>query len=219
MMVYCGISSIHGRLNGRGTMGANTEPDVLIVGAGPGGLTAAMMLAKAGVKVTILEKSDDVGGRTRVIEKDGYKFDNGPTFFHYPEIAEEIFSALGMDAYDELNLIPIEPNYRLVFGSGGSLNATANHNWLACHVPHRARGSTADESLVWITEPTGSCCTSWGAGIPSSSPGRRSWKLPSRPRARPASSATGNEDPKRSPPASWPTDGNCSSSAVFSARA
>ena len=62
--------------------------DVIVVGAGPGGLACSMLLAKAGVKVTILEKSDDVGGRTRVFEKDGYKFDNGPTFFHYPEISE-----------------------------------------------------------------------------------------------------------------------------------
>ena len=107
-------------------MGEDSDCQVLIVGAGPGGLTAAMMLAKAGVNVTILEKSDDVGGRTRVIEKDGYKFDNGPTFFHYPEIAEEIFNALGLDAHKELNLIPIEPNYHLVFGAGGSLNATTN---------------------------------------------------------------------------------------------
>ena len=69
------------------------NPDVLIVGAGPGGLTSAMMLAKAGVSVTIIEKSDGVGGRTRVFEKDGYKFDNGPTFFHYPEISEEVFNS------------------------------------------------------------------------------------------------------------------------------
>ncbi|MDP6843921.1 MAG: phytoene desaturase family protein [Candidatus Thalassarchaeaceae archaeon] len=107
-------------------MAEETSCQVLIVGAGPGGLTAAMMLAKAGIKVTILEKSDDVGGRTRVIEKDGYKFDNGPTFFHYPEIAEEIFRALGKDVFEELNLIGIDPNYRLVFGSGGSLNATTD---------------------------------------------------------------------------------------------
>ena len=68
--------------------------DVLIVGAGPGGLTTAMMLAKAGVSVTIQEKSDGVGGRTRVFEKDGYKFDNGPTFFHYPEISRKCSSHL-----------------------------------------------------------------------------------------------------------------------------
>jgi len=104
----------------------STNTDVLIVGAGPGGLVTAMMLAKAGVKVTILEKSDGVGGRTRVFEKDGYKFDNGPTFFHYPEISEEIFRALGRDVYDELNLIGLEPNYRLVFGAGGSLDATTD---------------------------------------------------------------------------------------------
>ncbi|MEC7744571.1 MAG: phytoene desaturase family protein [Candidatus Thermoplasmatota archaeon] len=100
--------------------------DVIVVGAGPGGLACSMLLAKAGVKVTILEKSDDVGGRTRVFEKDGYKYDNGPTFFHYPEIAEEIFEALGMDAHEELGLIPLHPNYRLVFGAGGSLNATTD---------------------------------------------------------------------------------------------
>ncbi len=76
-------------------MTEQTTTQVLIVGAGPGGLTAAMMLAKAGIQVTILEKTDRVGGRTKVIEKDGYKFDNGPTFFHYPEISEEIFRALG----------------------------------------------------------------------------------------------------------------------------
>ena len=47
---------------------------VLIVGAGPGGLTAAMMLAKAGVKVTMIEKCEDVGGRTKIVEKETIKF-------------------------------------------------------------------------------------------------------------------------------------------------
>ena len=100
--------------------------DVVVVGAGPGGLACSMLLAKAGINVTILEKSDDVGGRTRVFEKDGFKYDNGPTFFHYPEIAEEIFEALGLDARKELGLIELNPNYRLVFGAGGSINASTD---------------------------------------------------------------------------------------------
>jgi len=75
--------------------------DVVVVGAGPGGLACSMLLAKAGINVTILEKSDDVGGRTRVFEKDGFKYDNGPTFFHYPEIAEEIFAYVLRDMTDE----------------------------------------------------------------------------------------------------------------------
>ena len=58
--------------------------------------------------------------------KDGFKFDNGPTFFHYTEIAEEIFKSLGMDAHEHLELLPIDPNYRLVFGAGGSINASTD---------------------------------------------------------------------------------------------
>ena len=58
--------------------------------------------------------------------KDGFKYDNGPTFFHYPEIAEEIFEALGLDAREELGLIELNPNYRLVFGAGGSINASTD---------------------------------------------------------------------------------------------
>ena len=98
--------------------------DVIVVGAGPGGLACSMLLAKAGIKVTILEKSNAVGGRTRLFHKDGFTFDRGPTFFHYPEVIEEIFQAIGLDAHEELELIPLDPNYRLIFGQGGQIDAT-----------------------------------------------------------------------------------------------
>lgn len=89
---------------------------VLIVGAGPGGLAAAMLLAKAGVDVTVLEKRDRVGGRTSTITTDqGFKFDLGPTFFLYPRILEEVFAMCGRDLHDEVEMVRLDPQYHLLF--------------------------------------------------------------------------------------------------------
>ena len=96
----------------------------VIVGAGPGGLAAAMLLAKSGVKVTIVEKRDRVGGRTSTWEQDGFKFDIGPTFFLYPRVLKEIFAASGYDLDREVPMTRLDPQYRLVFGAGGELLAT-----------------------------------------------------------------------------------------------
>ena len=68
---------------------------VLIIGAGPGGLAASLLLAKAGVDVTILEKQPFVGGRTSTQVAGEFKFDLGPTFFLYPRVLESIFQAAG----------------------------------------------------------------------------------------------------------------------------
>ena len=105
---------------------SDDNPDVIIIGAGPGGLACSLLLAKAGVTVRILEKSNQVGGRTKLFQKDGYTFDTGPTFFHYPEVTEEIFQAIGLDAHVELDLIRLDPNYRLIFGQGGRIDATTD---------------------------------------------------------------------------------------------
>ena len=98
----------------------------VVVGAGPGGLAAALLLAKSGVKVTVVEKGPRVGGRTSTIEQDGYRFDVGPTFFLYPQVLKEIFAAAGFDLNAELPMKRLDPQYRLVFGSGGELLATPN---------------------------------------------------------------------------------------------
>ena len=100
---------------------------VVIVGAGPGGLAAAILLAKSGVQVTIVEKRSVVGGRTSTMEKDGFKFDVGPTFFLYPQVLKEIFAAVGYDLNREVPMTRLDPQYRLVFGAGGELLATPNH--------------------------------------------------------------------------------------------
>src|ERR1700677_755929 len=99
---------------------------VVIVGAGPGGLAAAMLLATSGVDVTVVERRDVVGGRTSTMERSGFKFDTGPTFFLYPRVLREIFSAAGRDLDKEIPMYRLDPQYRLVFGSAGQLLATPN---------------------------------------------------------------------------------------------
>ena len=99
---------------------------VVIVGAGPGGLASAMLLAKAGVEVTVLEKRGTVGGRTSTMEQEGFKFDVGPTFFLYPQVLREIFAATGHSLEKEVPMHRLDPQYRLVFGGGGKVDATSN---------------------------------------------------------------------------------------------
>jgi phytoene desaturase len=94
---------------------------VIIIGAGPGGLSTAMLLARAGLEVTVIESQPRVGGRTSAIEGNGYRFDLGPTFFLYPQILEEIFTAVGRDLHREVPMKRLDPQYRLTFGAGGEL--------------------------------------------------------------------------------------------------
>ena len=61
---------------GHRTMAQMTKPTAIIVGSGPGGLASALLLAHSGVDVTVLEKESQVGGRTKLIHKDGYTFDS-----------------------------------------------------------------------------------------------------------------------------------------------
>jgi phytoene desaturase len=106
--------------------GKSEQKHVVIVGAGPGGLATAMLLARSGAKVTVVEKHDRVGGRTATLQQDGYKFDIGPTFFLYPRVLKEIFAAAGYDLDAEVPMKRLDPQYRLVFGGGGELLATPN---------------------------------------------------------------------------------------------
>ncbi len=107
---------------------------VLIVGAGPGGLAAAILLAKAGVRVTILERLPRVGGRTSALEADGFRFDLGPTFFLYPQVLERIFRLVGRDLHAEIPMTRLDPQYRLVFGSGGDLLCSPDLEKMASEV-------------------------------------------------------------------------------------
>ena len=88
---------------------------VVVVGAGPGGLTAGMILARRGLDVTVFEARDVVGGRNAPIKADGYTFDTGPTFLMMNFILREMFEEAGRNVEDYLRFKKLEPMYRLAF--------------------------------------------------------------------------------------------------------
>lgn len=99
---------------------------ILVIGAGPGGLAAALLLAKAGLDVTVLERLDSVGGRCSRLTLEGYHFDRGPTFLHYPCALREIFRAVGKSLEEEVSMVRLDPMYRLFLSDRGYLDATAD---------------------------------------------------------------------------------------------
>ncbi|MDQ0205747.1 phytoene desaturase family protein [Alkalicoccobacillus murimartini] len=102
---------------------------IVVVGAGPGGLASAMLLAGRGYKVEVYEKQPYVGGRTSALKRDGFTFDRGPTFLSMPYILEELFDAVGRKLSDYLDLIRVDPMYELrfkdvVFSPSDDFNST-----------------------------------------------------------------------------------------------
>ncbi|MFC1851740.1 phytoene desaturase family protein [candidate division CSSED10-310 bacterium] len=91
---------------------------IVIIGSGPGGLTAGMLLASKGYKIEVFEKKDYLGGRNSAITADGYTFDLGPTFLMMKYILDEMFELTGRNIEDYLDIKSIDPLYRLSFTDG-----------------------------------------------------------------------------------------------------
>ncbi len=88
---------------------------VIIIGSGMGGLAAALRLAHKGYEVTVLEKQSRPGGRSNVIQEDGYRVDIGPTILVMKDTFEDTYRAIGQDFNQRLNLTQLDPNYRIYF--------------------------------------------------------------------------------------------------------
>jgi phytoene desaturase len=99
---------------------------IIVIGAGPGGLASAILLAAAGQKVKVIERLPVVGGRTSSIQSEGYRFDLGPTFFLYPRVLDEIFRTAGTSLREEVEMVRLDPQYRIQFGAGGHLDCSPN---------------------------------------------------------------------------------------------
>ncbi|NWF68870.1 MAG: phytoene desaturase [Chloroflexi bacterium] len=100
-----------------------TDP-IVIIGAGIGGLSAAIRLATAGKRVIVVEKNAQVGGKMAEIHADGFRWDTGPSVITMRHVFEDLFAAAGRDLADYLTLLPVEPLTRYFYPDGTRLDAT-----------------------------------------------------------------------------------------------
>lgn len=89
-----------------------TQKTAVVIGGGIAGLASAALLAKAGMKVTLLEGREKVGGRAYIWEKDGFVFDMGPSWYLMPDAFDQFFKLMGTTAEKELKLVKLEPAYQ-----------------------------------------------------------------------------------------------------------
>jgi phytoene desaturase len=106
----------------------------VVIGAGLGGLAAAVRLRARGYDVTVLEALDQPGGRARVFRRDGFTFDAGPTVITAPHLITELFELVGRDARDYFALTPVDPFYRILFHDGSSLDYVGDEERLLSRI-------------------------------------------------------------------------------------
>jgi phytoene desaturase len=98
----------------------------IVIGAGLGGLAAAMRLGAKGWSVTVIDRLDRAGGRGSSITKAGHRFDLGPTIVTAPQVFEELWSACGRDFHKDVDLRPLDPFYEIRWPDGSRFNATGD---------------------------------------------------------------------------------------------
>lgn len=106
----------------------------IVIGSGFGGLAAAIRLLARGYRVTVLEALDQPGGRARVFRRDGFTFDAGPTVITAPYLLEELFALSGREMSDYLELMPVDPFYRVIFNDGSRFDYVGDEERLIAQI-------------------------------------------------------------------------------------
>lgn len=111
-----------------------SAPPVAVIGAGFGGLALAIRLQSAGVRTILFEKRDKPGGRAYVYEDQGFTFDAGPTVITAPNALEELFALTGRRMADYVEMLPVDPYYRLSWESGFELDYNGDFDQVAAQI-------------------------------------------------------------------------------------
>jgi phytoene desaturase len=107
---------------------------IVVIGAGMGGLAAALRLRHQGFQVTVLEKQARPGGRSGIIEEAGFRVDPGPTILVMKSAFDETYQSLGLDINRRLDFVQLDPNYRVYFHDGTFIDLFSDIHRLASEV-------------------------------------------------------------------------------------
>jgi phytoene desaturase len=94
-----------------------SPPRAVVIGAGLGGLASALRLQAQGLEVTVIDQCETPGGRAARLRDAGFTWDMGPSLITMPWVLEETFAAAGMDLHAEIDLLPLDPFYRIHWSS------------------------------------------------------------------------------------------------------
>ncbi|OJI92892.1 phytoene desaturase [Planktotalea frisia] len=111
-----------------------TDNRAIVIGAGLGGLSAAMRLGAKGYAVTVLDRLDRTGGRGSSIEQDGHRFDLGPTIVTVPDVFERLWAECGRDFHNDVDLRPLEPFYEVRWPDGTKFSACSDDDKMLAEV-------------------------------------------------------------------------------------
>ena len=121
---------------------------VVVVGAGLAGLSSAVELASAGLKVTIIDKNPHLGGKMNLLQEKGFSFDMGPTIITIPQVLTGIISRAGRNPDDYIKLINLDPQWRCFFTDGTVINLRQNPATFAAELDKQFPGTSVGRQYL-----------------------------------------------------------------------
>ena len=111
-----------------------TRSSAVVIGAGLGGLSAAMRLGSKGYSVTVIDRLDRVGGRGSSVTKNGFRFDLGPTILTVPQVFEKLWKDCGKDFAGDVELVPLDPFYEIRWQDGSRFQVRSTEEEMLAEV-------------------------------------------------------------------------------------
>ena len=127
-----------------------TRARAAVIGSGFGGLSTAIRLQAEGIVTVIFEARDKPGGRAYVYEDQGFIYDGGPTVITAPNIFEELFEVAGRDMRDHVEMLPVDPFYKLIWDDGDSFDYRGDSESMLALADLEAEEIVTDYSVTAI---------------------------------------------------------------------